>query len=240
MSKLDILAFAAHPDDVELACAGTLIKHHKLGYKSGIVDFTRGELGTRGTPAQRRKEAEKAAEIMGVTVRDNLDFEDGWFANDKEHQLAVIQKIRKYKPDIIFATAVYDRHPDHGRAAKVVEEAIFKAGLVKIKTEGDDGKPQEPWRPGKLYHYIQSISLEPHFLVDISEEHEKKMEAVKAYSSQFHDPDSSEPETYISKPEFMIMLEARAAEFGHRIGVKFAEGFIQHQFLGVKSLYDFI
>ncbi len=238
--KLDILAFGAHPDDVELSCSGTLIKHQALGYKTGVIDFTRGELGTRGTPEQRIKEANHASEIMKLTVRENLDFEDGWFENDREHQIAVIRKIRKFRPDIVLATAVYDRHPDHGRAARLMNEALFKSGLEKIHTVDEEGNPQQPWRPRKLYHYIQSVSLEPDFLVDISEFQNQKMEAVKAYSSQFYDPNSEEPETYISTPEFMRMLEARSAEYGHRIGVQHAEGFIQQQFLGVRSLYDLV
>lgn len=239
-NKLDILAFGAHPDDVELSCSGTLIKHHAMGYATGIVDFTRGELGTRGTPEQRLEEAAEAAKIMGVSFRENLDFEDGWFENDRDHQIEVIRKIRKYRPEIVLATAVYDRHPDHGRAARVMNEALFKSGLEKIHTVDENGDTQLPWRPKKTYHYIQSVSLEPDFLVDVSEHHSIKMEAVRAYRSQFYDPNSEEPETYISTPEFMNMLEARSAEYGHRIGVKYAEGFIQHQFLGVKSLFDLV
>ncbi|CAE7862414.1 bshB1 [Symbiodinium microadriaticum] len=211
-----------------------------MGYATGIVDFTRGELGTRGTPEQRLDEAAAAAKIMGVSFRENLDFEDGWFENDRDHQIAVIRKIRKYRPEIVLATAIYDRHPDHGRAARVMNEALFKSGLEKIHTIDEDGNPQLPWRPKKTYHYIQSVSLEPDFLVDVSEHHSIKMEAVRAYKSQFYDPNSDEPETYISTPEFMNMLEARSAEYGHRIGVKYAEGFIQHQFLGVKNLFDLV
>ena len=239
MEKIDILAMVAHPDDVELSTAGTLIAHIKQGYTAGIVDLTKGEMGTRGTPEQRLEEADAAAKIMGLKVRENLGLEDAFFQNDKTTQLQVIQAIRKYQPEIIIANAEYDRHPDHGRAAKLVEESAFKAGLRMIETY-ENGELQAPWRPKKLYHMIQSVSIEPDFIVDISEVHDTKLEAIRAFKSQFFDPNSAEPETYISKPEFMNMIEARAIEYGHRIGAQYGEGFTQNQFLGVKDLFHFI
>lgn len=234
--KIDLLAFGAHPDDVELSCGGTLILHKKLGFTTGVVDFTRGELGTRGTVEQRNLEAVAAGKILGLDVRDNLDFKDGFFVNDEKHQLEIIRVLRKYRPEIVLGNAVYDRHPDHMRAASILEEAMFKSGLVKIVTT-DSGKEQQPWRPKRLYHYIQSLSLTPDFLVDISEEMEQKMTAIRAYTTQFYDPSSNEPDTYISSPLFIKMLEARALEFGHRIQTTYAEGFITRQITGVKNLF---
>ena len=239
MEKLDILAIAAHPDDVELSSAGTLISHINRGYKAGVIDLTRGEMGTRGSAAERDAEAAAASRIMGLTVRENLDLPDAFFDNSKESQVTVIKAIRKYQPEIVIANAPYDRHPDHGRAAALVEEAFFKAGLAKISTEDDEGI-QQAWRPKKLYHMIQSVSLQPDFIVDVSDSHDQKIEAIKAYKSQFFDPNSSEPETYISRPGFLRMIEARATEFGHRIQVPYGEGFIQKQFMGVRSLFDFV
>ncbi|MEQ8580687.1 MAG: bacillithiol biosynthesis deacetylase BshB1 [Marinoscillum sp.] len=238
--KINILAFAAHPDDVELSCAGTLIVHQMRGFTTGIIDLTQGEMGTRGTAEQRLQEAQRAGEIMKVSVRENLGFADSFFTNDAEHQLKIVQKIREFQPDIVLTNALYDRHPDHGRAAALVEEACFKAGLKKVETLDADGKPQKAWRPKKTYFCIQSTSLTPDFLVDISDAQELKMEAVHAYKSQFFDPNSQEPQTYISKPEFIQMIEARAIEYGHRIGVKYAEGFMTKQPLGVKDLYHLI
>ncbi len=238
--KLDILAFAAHPDDVELSCGGTLIAQAAKGYKTGVVDLTKGEMGTRGTPEKRLEESAESARILGLSTRENLGFADTWFENDHDHQLEIIRMIRKYQPEIVLANAPYDRHPDHGRGAALVEEAFFKAGLAKVLTKDESGNDQDPWRPKKLYHYIQSVTLQPDFLVDISDVHDKKMEAIKAFRSQVYDPDSKEPDTYISSPAFMKMLEARAQEFGHRIQVSYAEGFIQNQYLGVRDLFDFI
>ncbi|REE02038.1 bacillithiol biosynthesis deacetylase BshB1 [Marinoscillum furvescens] len=238
--KINILAIAAHPDDVELSCAGTLISHLDRGYTTGIIDLTQGELGTRGTPAQRQEEAQAAAEIMGLSVRENMGFRDSFFVNDESHQLALVEKIRKYQPDVVLTNATYDRHPDHGKGAQLVEEACFKAGLKMVKTTDENGDEQAAWRPKKLYFAIQSVSQNPDFFVDISEAHAKKMEAIRAYKSQFYNPESNEPQTYISKPEFMQMIEARAIEYGHRIGVRFAEGFTTKQFLGVKDLYHLI
>ncbi len=239
MNKVDILAIVAHPDDVELATAGTLISHIQQGYSAGIIDLTKGEMGTRGTPEQRLQEAQDAAAIIGAKFRANLGLPDAFFSNDKETQLKVMTAIRACQPEIVITNAPYDRHPDHGRAAKLVEESFFKSGLKMIETQAD-GKSQEAWRPKKLYHMIQSVSLEPDFIVDISSVHDQKIKAIKAFKSQFHDPNSDEPETYISKPEFLNMIEARAIEYGHRIGAQYGEGFIQNQFIGVKDLFDLI
>jgi bacillithiol biosynthesis deacetylase BshB1 len=235
--KLDILAFGAHPDDVELSCAGILLKHIAAGKKAGIVDLTSGELGTRGSGPLRLEEAADAAKILGVAIRDNLMMADGFFNIDKEHQLKIIQKIRQYRPEIVLANAPEDRHPDHGRGAKLVAEACFYAGLRRIETELD-GKPQEAWRPKAVYHYIQFKSLEPTFAIDITPYMETKMEAVKAFKSQFYDPNSKEPATVISSPEYMDHLYQRAAETGRIIGVKYAEGLIATRYPGVDDLFD--
>lgn len=225
--KLDILAFGAHPDDVELGCAGTILKHIEEGKKIGIIDLTRGELGTRGTVAIRKKEAEAAAKILGVTIRENLEMADGFFVNDKKHQLKVIQKIRQYRPDVVIATSPIDRHPDHGRAAKLIADACFLSGLVKIKTDGRDFKSRPThWRPKAVYHYIQYNALKPDFVVDISAHFEKKMEAIRAFGSQFYNPHSKEPETLIASPEFFNHLKERAEEHGAQTGVKYGEGFL--------------
>jgi len=238
--KINILAIAAHPDDVELTCAGTLIMHSNKGFTTGIIDLTRGELGTRGSAEQRWEEATRAGEIMKLNVRENMGFADGFFLNDKEHQLALIQKIRKFQPDIVLTNALYDRHPDHARGAELVEESCFKAGLKMVETLDENGEKQNAWRPKKVLFGIQSTSLTPDFFVDITDAQELKMEAVKAYKSQFFDPNSSEPQTYISRPEFMEMVESRAIEYGNRIGVRYAEGFCSKQALGVKDLYHLI
>ena len=222
--KIDILAFGVHPDDVELACSGTILKNISLGKKAGIIDLTRGELGTRGTAAIRLKESAHAAKILGVSFRENLKMADGFFQNDKKHQLAVIKKIRQYKPDVVMANAVEDRHPDHGRAAKLVADACFLAGLVKIPTSLN-GKKQEAWRPKAVYHYIQYRKLKADFAVDISAYMEKKMEAIKAFGSQFFNPNSKEPQTLISNPHFFDYVRAREAEYGKLLHVQYAEGF---------------
>ncbi|MEQ8552603.1 MAG: bacillithiol biosynthesis deacetylase BshB1 [Cyclobacteriaceae bacterium] len=240
MMKINILAITAHPDDVELSAAGTLISHKDRGYTTGVIDLTRGEMGTRGSADQRLKEASDAAEIMGLSVRENMGFADGFFINDQAHQLSLIQKIRKFQPDIVLTNALYDRHPDHGRGAQLVEEASFKSGLKKIETMDDEGNPQQAWRPKKIYFAVQSTSVAPTFFVDISSAQEKKMQAIRAYKTQFFDPKSKEPETYIARPEFLEMIESRAREYGHRIGVKYAEGFVSKEFSGVKDLYHLI
>lgn len=236
--KLDILAIAAHPDDAELGCGGTIAKHTSLGYKVGIVDLTRGELGTRGTPETRQKEASESAKILGVSVRENIGLPDGFFQNNAESQLAVIRAIRTYQPRIILANAVYDRHIDHGKGASLAYDASFLSGLVKIETVNAQGEKQAPWRPEVVYHYVQSQFITPDFVVDISAEWETKMSAVKAFSSQFFNPDSEEPETYISKPGFLRMLEARAVEYGHAIGAAYGEGFTTRRFIGIDSLFN--
>lgn len=236
--KLDILVVAAHPDDAELGCGGTIAKHTALGDKVGIIDLTRGELGTRGTPETREEEAAASARILGVAVRDNLELPDGFFQNDAESQLALIRAIRKYQPRILIANAVYDRHIDHGKGASLAHDASFLSGLVKIETHGEDRKKQAPWRPDAVYHYVQSQFITPDFIVDISGQWDTKMKAISAFGSQFFNPDSKEPETYISKPGFLRMLEARAVEYGHAIGATYGEGFTTRRFIGVESLFD--
>ena len=235
MHKLDILAFGAHPDDVELGCGGTLLGAIAEGKKVGVIDFTKGELGTRGTTSQRLKEAKLASEVLGLTIRENLGMADGFFMNDKEHQFAIIETIRRFQPTIIFCNAPEDRHPDHGRAASLVEEAAFLSGLTKIKTT-HNGVEQESWRPTQVFHYIQSRNLIPNFVVDISTHMEKKMESILAHSSQFYDPNSNEPETFISGTAFLEFVKGRAKELGQQIGVQYAEGFITKKLLGIGSL----
>jgi bacillithiol biosynthesis deacetylase BshB1 len=234
--KLDLLAFGAHPDDVELSCAGTIIKHVSLGYQVGVVDLTRGELGTRGTPEIREAEAMTAAEILGIQVRENLDMRDCFFENDEAHRMSVIRMIRKYRPDVVLANAIRDRHPDHGRAAELVRDACFYAGLLKIQTE-EEGLEQSPWRPRALYHYVQDQWIEPDVLIDISDYWEKRMASVLAFRSQFHDPASAEPETYLSKPEFLESLEFRARTLGKMIGVDYAENFTTLRKTGVDHFF---
>lgn len=235
--KLDILVLAAHPDDAELGCGGTILKHVSQGHKVGVVDFTRGELGTRGTVASRDREAADSASILGISARDNLNLADGFFENDKKHQLAVIQAIRRYRPEVVLANAVYDRHSDHGRAAQLGHDACFLSGLEKIETL-DGGKHQHPWRPKAVYHYIQSQLLQPDIIVDVTDHWERKMDAIRAFKSQFYDPSSKEPETYVSSPNFLRMVEARAIEFGHAIGAKYGEGYTVTRHIGVRSLLD--
>ena len=237
--KLDILAISAHPDDIELSCSGTLIAHKTQGYTTGILDLTEGEMSTRGTIETRQKESAEASQIMGLSLRENLGLSDAKFDLSFENQLRVIKVLRKFRPEIILANALYDRHPDHVRAAELIEEAVFKSGLVKIETEGEKGI-QSPWRPKKVFHYIQSVSLEPDFICDISAHMEEKMAAIRVFKSQFFDPKSKEPDTYISNPDFLKLIEARSREWGHRIGVSFGEGFVQRQSLGVKNLFDLI
>jgi bacillithiol biosynthesis deacetylase BshB1 len=235
--KLDILVLAAHPDDAELGCGGTILKHVSLGHKVGIVDFTRGELGTRGSVQTRDQEAAAASGILGILARENLDLPDGFLQNERSHQLAVIRAIRKYQPEIVMANAIYDRHSDHGKAAQLSHDACFLSGLIKIETL-ENGKPQTAWRPKALYHYIQSQLIPPDFIVDISGFWEKKMEAVRAYKTQFFDAGNQQPETYVSNPNFLLLLESRATEFGHASGARHGEGFTVRRFIGVKSLFD--
>ena len=235
MLKLDILAFGAHPDDVELGCAGTLLGAIAEGKKVGVIDLTKGELGTRGSISQRLSEAQLASEVMGLTIRENLEMADGFFINNKEHQLVIIETIRRFQPSIIFCNAPEDRHPDHGRAASLVAEAAFLSGLKKIQTI-HNGVAQEAWRPTQVFHYIQSRNLTPNFVVDISKHIEKKMEAISAHSSQFYDPKSNEPDTFISSAAFLEFVKGRAKELGQQIGVQYAEGFITQKILGINSL----
>lgn len=237
--KLDILVLASHPDDAELGCGGTIAKHVSLGFKVGIVDFTKGELGTRGTPELRIKEASDAARVLGVAVRENLSLKDGFFRNSEEDILSVVGAIRKYQPDIVLANALRDRHPDHGKGADLAFEASFLSGLAKIETS-DGGISQKPWRPRHVFHYMQSEFIEPDFIVDISDFWKVKMNAIRLFKSQFYDPESKEPETYISDPGFLKKLEARAIDLGHSIGVKYGEGFNVRRYLGVKNLNDLL
>lgn len=235
--KLDVLAFGVHPDDVELSCAGVLIMERKRGKKTGIIDLTKGELGTRGSAALRKKEATNAAKVIGVEVRENLGLADGFFENNKESQLKVIQAIRKYQPEVVICNSPDDRHPDHGRSAKLVSDAAFLSGLRKIKTKAA-GKEQEPWRPTYVLHYLQDYYLTPSFVIDISDAIEEKIEAIKCYNSQFYSNNykSKEPQTYISSPAFLNNIIARSSEFGKIIGVKHAEAFISKKLVGLKNL----
>jgi bacillithiol biosynthesis deacetylase BshB1 len=236
--KLDILAFGAHPDDIELTCSGTLALQASLGKKIGVVDLTAGELGTRGTVKIRQKEAQEASRILDLKARDNLGMPDGFFEHSKENILAVASCIRKYQPEIVLATAVNDRHPDHGRAARLILQSCFYSGLAKI--ELNDGDILRPWRPRVIYNYIQSNYISPDFIVDISGFWDKKIEAIMAFKSQVFDPESDEPETYISDPGFLEYLESRARMWGHMIGVKYGEGFTVNREMGIKNLFDLI
>lgn len=238
MFKLDILVLPVHPDDAELGCSGTILKEIAAGKKVGIVDLTRGELGTRGTAEIRDNEAAASAKILGLAIRDNLSLPDGFFENTKEYQLKVIAAIRKYQPEIVITNAYHDRHPDHGRASELVEASAFLSGLRKIETS-DNGKTQEAWRPKQVLHFIQDNYIKPDILVDVTAHWDKKVESIHAFGSQFFNPDwQNEPQTYISSPEFIAVVEARAREFGKSIGVKYAEGFTSRKILGVESLFD--
>lgn len=222
--KLDILAFSAHPDDIELSCSGTLLKQIELGYKVGIIDLTQGELGSRGTIDTRYSEAKAAADILGLSARENLKMADGFFEINEENKLKIVKAIRKYKPKTVLANAVSDRHPDHGKGSQLVSEACFLAGLRKIETE-DDGVSQEAWRPETIYHYIQDYYIKPDFIVDITDVLPQKLESIKAYKTQFFDPNSKEPQTPISGEDFLEFIVARSREYGRLIGTKFGEGF---------------
>ncbi len=233
--KLNILALGAHPDDVELGAAGTLAKHIALGHKCGIIDFTRGELGTRGTPEIRNAEAAKAAEVLKLSARENLELRDGFISNDQASQLNVIEMIRKYQPDIILCNAPNDRHPDHGEASKLAVRASFLAGLKNIETR-IDGELQAPWRPKVVYHYIQYYDITPDFIVDISETMDAKIESIMAYSSQFFDANSKEPKTLVSSKNFIEGIKSRALQTGGQIYANYGEGFIKERHLGVDDL----
>tara|TARA_R110002167_G_scaffold109512_5_gene279327 strand:+ start:4348 stop:5070 length:723 start_codon:yes stop_codon:yes gene_type:complete len=239
--KLDILAFGAHPDDVELGAGATLAKEISNGKKVGIVDLTRGELGTRGSAEIRDMEAAKAAAILGISVRENLEFADGFFVNDKKHQLEIVKMVRKYRPEIVLCNAIEDRHIDHAKGSSLVSDACFLSGLVKIDTKfvGEESW-QEPWRPKLVYHYIQWKNLKPDFVVDVSGFIDKKAEAIKAYSSQFYDPNSEEPETPISSKNFIDSILYRARDLGRMVGVAYAEGFTVERFVAVDQLDSLI
>lgn len=239
MMKLDILAIGSHPDDVELGCGATLAKEIARGKKVGIADLTRGELGTRGTPEIRAQEAAAAARILGVVFRENLGFADGFFVNDKSHQLEVIRLIRTYKPEVVLCNAVEDRHIDHGKGSQLVSDACFLSGLLKIETK-QNGHWQEPWRPKYVYHYIQWKNITPHFAIDVSDYLAKKIEAVLAYQSQFYNPAAQEPETPISNKNFLDSITYRAKDLGRLIGVEYAEGFTAERCIAIKNLDDLV
>ena len=239
MIKLDILAIGAHPDDVELGCSATLAKEISRGKKVGILDLTHGELGTRGSAAIRDAEAAKAAEILGVHHRENLGFRDGFFINDEEHQMAVIRMIRKYQPEIVLCNAVQDRHIDHSKGSSLVSDACFLSGLRKIETKLD-GLDQSAWRPKHVYHYIQWENLKPDFVVDVTGFVDQKIAAVKAYTSQFYDPDSKEPVSPISSQNFLESIGYRARDLGRLIGTDYAEGYTVERFVAVDNLDQLI
>ncbi len=235
--KLDILAFGAHPDDVELGCAGTILKEVSLGKKVGIVDLTRGELGTRGSAEIRDQEATAAAKILGVSVRENLQMRDGFFVNDEKHQLEIIKMIRKYQPEIVLCNAIDDRHIDHAKGSKLVSDACFLSGLIKIETELD-GQKQLAWRPKVVYHYLQWKNIEPDFVVDITGFNDQKIASILAYRTQFYDPESDEPESPITSKNFLESLSYRSRDLGRLTGVEYAEGFTVERYLAVNSLGD--
>ena len=230
--QLDILVIGAHPDDAELGCAGTIIKEVQNGKRVGIIDLTRGELGTRGTSDTRDSETSIATEIMGISIRENMNFKDGFFKDDEEHKIALIKKIRMYRPDIMITNAVSDRHPDHPRSSQISVDACFLSGLEKIETG------QKPWRPRAIYHYIQFNNLTPDIVVDITNQMKLKLKAVKAYSTQFYNPDVKESKTIISSPEFLESVTYRAQDLGRQSNCEYAEGFISHQIPKVNSLLD--
>jgi bacillithiol biosynthesis deacetylase BshB1 len=240
--KLDLLAIAVHPDDVELGCCGTLMMEKRNGRKIGVVDLTRGELGTRGSAEIRAEESARAAAILGLDTRENLNMADGFFANDETHQRILIRCIRKYRPEIVLANSLYDRHPDHGRAGQLIRDACFLSGLRKIETSGTKGEPQEHWRPKYVFHYIQDRYEEPRFVYDVTPVFDRKLQAIRAYLSQFHSEgyDNNEPQTYISSPEFLQTVIGRHQMLGKMVGVPYAEGFVSEKMIGVKSLDSFI
>jgi bacillithiol biosynthesis deacetylase BshB1 len=237
--KLDILAFGAHPDDVELGCSGTIAKEISLGKKVGIIDLTRGELGTRGSVEIRNNESDAAAKILGISIRENMDMRDGFFLNDENHQLQIIKIIRKYKPKIVLCNAIDDRHIDHAKGSKLVSDACFLSGLVKIETS-IDGIQQAAWRPKLVYHYVQWKNIEPDFVVDITGFIDKKEASILAYGSQFYNPNSEEPETPIATKNFLESIHNRSRELGRLIGTEYAEGFTVERYLAVNSLGDLI
>lgn len=237
MSQIDILAIGAHPDDVELSAAGTLLKHRAMGFSTGVIDLTQGELGSRGTKETRKEEAAAAAEILGLSDRVNLKMADGFFEHSEENLRLIVEQIRRFKPSIVLLNAVSDRHPDHGKGSKLASEACFLAGLRRIETTWE-GIPQEAHRPKAVYHYIQDRYLKPDFAVDVTDFVEQKLASIKAYKTQFWDPASTEPKTPISGEEFFEFLRGRMAEFGRSIGTRYAEGFTVERLPGVDSLFD--
>ena len=237
--KIDILAIGIHPDDVELSCSGTIAKHIALGKKVGILDLTQGELGTRGNAELRTKEANEAAIILGVSFRTQLNLKDCFFENNEENQKKIIEIIRKHQPEIILCNAISDRHPDHGRASKLVSDASFYSGLIKIETHSDN-KIQQAWRPKAVYHYIQDQYIHPDFVIDISDFIDIKHKAIMAYSSQFYNPSSNEPETPISSKHFIESVNSKMSILGRDIGVKFAEGYTVDRYPGINSLFDLV
>jgi bacillithiol biosynthesis deacetylase BshB1 len=237
--KLDILVMAAHPDDAELSCSGTILSYIAQGKKVGIVDFTRGEMGTRGTPEIRLQESNDATKILGLHARENLGLADGFFQNDQASQLILMEVIRRYRPEIVLANALEDRHPDHGKGAKLAIDACFLSGLRMIQTIDSHSKSeQSAWRPKHVYHYIQDRYLEPDFVIDITENWETKEQSIRAFKSQFFDPTSTEPNSYISSPDFLSFIQARAQEMGHKIGVKYGEGFQSQKTMQVTNLFS--
>jgi bacillithiol biosynthesis deacetylase BshB1 len=236
--KLDLLAIGVHPDDVELGCSGVILNEIKRGQKAGIVDLTQGELGTRGTVETRYAEAALAATLLGVSVRENLKMRDGFFRNDEEHQLQLIRILRKYRPEVVIGNVLNDRHPDHGRAGRLIADSCFLSGLAKIETADEQGQPQEKWRPKMVLHYLQDWYHEPDLIIDISDVFEQRMKSIEAYSTQFHTSrsDNTGPQTYISTPDFLEGVIARARMLGKRIGVKYAEGFLTEKKIGIRSL----
>lgn len=237
MSQIDILAIGAHPDDVELSAAGTLLKHRALGFSTGVIDLTQGELGSRGTKETRKEEAMAAAEILGLSARVNLKMADGFFEHSEENLRLLVEQIRRFKPSIVLVNAVSDRHPDHGKGSKLASEACFLAGLRRVETTWE-GSPQEAHRPKAVYHYIQDRYLKPDFAVDVTDFVEQKFASIKAYKTQFWDPNSTEPKTPISGEDFFEFLRGRMAEFGRSIGARYAEGFTVERLPGVDSLFD--
>jgi N-acetylglucosamine malate deacetylase 1 len=237
MFKVDLLAFGTHPDDVELSASGTLSKHISAGKKVALVDLTQGELGSRGTIETRYAEAKVASDILGIKERVNLKMEDGFFTHSQENLLRIVEQIRFFKPEIVLANAIEDRHPDHGKGSKLVSDACFLAGLIKVQTTYNN-EIQQAWRPKAIYHYIQDRYIKPDFVIDVTDFVHLKFAAIKAYKTQFYDPNSNEPQTPISGEDFFDFLKGRMAEFGRAIGVKYAEGFTVERFPGIDSLFD--
>ncbi len=237
--QVDVLVFAIHPDDAELSCSGTILKLVDQGKKVAIVDMTHGELGTRGTPETRLMEAEAAAKVLGLSARENIGLRDGFFQQDEASTLAVIRMLRKYQPTVVFANAPVERHPDHGRASKLVRDACFLSGLRRIETELD-GQAQGPWRPSRVFFYIQDYLLTPSFVVDITAYWDRKVDSIRVFGSQFFDPSSKEPETHISRPDFLDFIESRSRDYGHMVGATYGEGFISETPLKIDSPLDLV